>query len=267
MVEPLLQQERLFQLWDDLSEYPLLKTEAALLHLLESVCDWLKADDGLWLPAIRPARMRENLDYAQGWRTPVFRRKMLPIPKPLDQLIPEPKPAAPMASPMDIGMTTKALIETAGKFRYYRYNDGFIDVKAFERTEHYRQYYASRGISDRIWVVFPLGEDAESIFCFDRMGGADFTVQDAELAALALRGIRWFHQKLFLSHGMHIVEKAFTATQREIVLLLLTDKSEKEIAQLMGRSLHTVHEHVKAIYRALGVGSRAGLMALWLRSR
>ncbi len=48
-----------------------------------------------------------------------------------------------------------------------------------------------------------------------------------------------------------------TQTLRE----LLGGASEKEIADRMGLSAHTVHQYVKSIYRAFGVRSRAELMA------
>jgi DNA-binding NarL/FixJ family response regulator len=40
---------------------------------------------------------------------------------------------------------------------------------------------------------------------------------------------------------------------------LLAGGSEKEIARDLGLSRHTIHEYVKAIYRHVGVGSRAQL--------
>ena len=48
---------------------------------------------------------------------------------------------------------------------------------------------------------------------------------------------------------------------------LLGGASEKEIADRMGLSVHTVHQYVKTVYRALGVRSRAELMARCLRPR
>lgn len=42
---------------------------------------------------------------------------------------------------------------------------------------------------------------------------------------------------------------------------LLGGASEKEIADRMGLSAHTVHQYVKTVYRAFGVRSRAELMA------
>ena len=49
--------------------------------------------------------------------------------------------------------------------------------------------------------------------------------------------------------------------ERETLDLLLTGQSEKLIAASMGLSVHTTHDHVKSVYRKLGVRSRAELMA------
>ena len=45
---------------------------------------------------------------------------------------------------------------------------------------------------------------------------------------------------------------------------LLDGDSEKEIANRLGLSRHTVHEYVKAIYARLDVSSRGELMARWI---
>ncbi len=52
---------------------------------------------------------------------------------------------------------------------------------------------------------------------------------------------------------------------REMFALLLTGASEKEIAHQLGISQHTVHDHVKTLYKKLGVRSRLQLMARALR--
>lgn len=54
------------------------------------------------------------------------------------------------------------------------------------------------------------------------------------------------------------------AMQRDTLQLLLTGASEKEIAQRMNRSPHTVHSHVKKIYRQFGVSSRAELLSRFI---
>jgi len=52
--------------------------------------------------------------------------------------------------------------------------------------------------------------------------------------------------------------------RRRVAPLLATGMSETEIAETLGRSRHTVHEHAKSIYLQWGVSSRHELRTLWL---
>lgn len=52
-----------------------------------------------------------------------------------------------------------------------------------------------------------------------------------------------------------------SAMQRHVLDLLLDGLSEKEIAKSLGISFHTAHNHVRNIYNALGLHSRAELLA------
>src|SRR4051794_23301199 len=50
-----------------------------------------------------------------------------------------------------------------------------------------------------------------------------------------------------------------TPRQTETLRMLLFGASEKQVALKLSLSRHTVHEHVKAIYRTVGVSSRGEL--------
>ncbi len=52
--------------------------------------------------------------------------------------------------------------------------------------------------------------------------------------------------------------------QRRVFRLLLHGHSERDVATRLHLSSHTVHTHVKQIYRALGVHSRAELLTVYL---
>lgn len=51
-------------------------------------------------------------------------------------------------------------------------------------------------------------------------------------------------------------------TERHILQYLFTPATERQIAQSIHRSPHTVHVHVKNIYRKLGINSRRQLQIL-----
>jgi DNA-binding CsgD family transcriptional regulator len=52
--------------------------------------------------------------------------------------------------------------------------------------------------------------------------------------------------------------------QRQTLDLLLAGQSEKEIASGMRISIHTVHRHVKIIYRRHGASTRSELLARYI---
>ncbi len=52
--------------------------------------------------------------------------------------------------------------------------------------------------------------------------------------------------------------------ERHTVALLLEGLADKQIADRLGISVHTVNQYTKSIYPRLGVHSRTGLCALFL---
>jgi DNA-binding CsgD family transcriptional regulator len=61
------------------------------------------------------------------------------------------------------------------------------------------------------------------------------------------------------------VSPSLSDSERAVLTLALEGLSEKQIALKLRRSPHTVHTHLRLIYRAYGVGSRAELLLLHLR--
>ena len=60
-------------------------------------------------------------------------------------------------------------------------------------------------------------------------------------------------------------QDTLSAAQRNVFDILMTGTAEKMIARRLNLSRHTVHNHVRAIFRTLGVHSRAELFAMLLR--
>jgi len=54
--------------------------------------------------------------------------------------------------------------------------------------------------------------------------------------------------------------EVLTAAQRRVFDLLMQGLLEKQVARDLGISRHTVHNHIRVIYRAFGVHSRAELL-------
>lgn len=87
------------------------------------------------------------------------------------------------------------------------------------------------------------------------LGEQDAAALEAVMPLLARRAI--------MAIGTDPSEAAAWLTTREQAILrhLLLGKSVREIAEELGRSPHTVHDHVKSLHRKLGASSRGELVA------
>ncbi len=258
--------ETVYALWDELEQFPAGNTEDALKHLALTMKSLLKADNVKWLGAARVIRgAKARKDSLLGWRL-----------RASYDLVPETEEYRKfiawwfrqdnhLKEDFLIGLATHALIAGSGKFQVHRMRDGWIPFREFSQSEHYKLHYTQLGITDRIWVSFPLNTDTESVFLIDRVGASrHFSNRDAAIAAIILRGIKGFHRRLFLSRGLIIGEAPLSPVSQRIVQKLLTGMSEKEIALAMNQSQATTHKYIKTIYERFGVNGRAALMSLWL---
>jgi len=254
--------EAIYGLWDELSDFGVQANDEALAHCLRTLCRWTHADNAYWVGAVRlmdGAAARD--DPLSGWRLGSIQTPLSSLPLRMRESVRR------LAN--DPGDSTGALTAGAGAFRTYRLSAGdLVDPDAFGKTEHFDVHYRQRGISDRIWVVFPVNADAESYFLIDKCGeGQRFSQDDVHLAAQALRGIKWFHRQLMLSHGLGVGEGALTDAERGVLHALLSGATERQVADRMHLAPGTVHQYAVRIYRKFEVGSRAELMALWLSGR
>jgi DNA-binding CsgD family transcriptional regulator len=250
-------------LWDYLAHFSAADADAACNHLLHTLAGWIDADNAAWIGTARLAKVDARTDPLMGWRTKAI--LFLHPPQPNELLLVKQALRGHIEEP---GMTTAAMARLAGTFRVHRLRDGFVDWTAFKKTPHYFAYYHQLGVNDRIWVGSPISPDAESIFIFDTRGTKSrFTKRHAALAGYVIRGLAWLNIRLMCSHGLSLVESPLTEMERRVTRLLLSDKSEKEIAASLEQSPHTTHGHIKEIYRKFGTQGRAGLMAIWLSNR
>ena len=67
-----------------------------------------------------------------------------------------------------------------------------------------------------------------------------------------------------MSSGLLLASSPLTAGERRVLHGLLTEASEREIADQLQLAPSTTHQHVTAIFRKFGVRSRAALMSLWI---
>jgi DNA-binding CsgD family transcriptional regulator len=66
---------------------------------------------------------------------------------------------------------------------------------------------------------------------------------------------------------IHATRRELSRRQKEVVLLSLTGKTAKRIAEDLGLSVHTVRDHFQLIYKKLGIRGREELMAMFIRKQ
>lgn len=244
-------------LWDELADYDIAAHQAALDHLLEGLCSLVDAQNALWSAVVRMPDIHPQ-DPLKGWR-----------PHTIHYLRPNPgfeQRVSEIADEIDrhqAGSVSVRLVARAGNWRSDRLCD-LADAAWFE-SGTYRSSYLARGVSDAIWASCPVSADAEVYFGLQRhTGRAPFSEEERELVAEALRGLKWFHRQELLSRGLLIASSPLTDTEKRVLEGMLGGEQEKRIADALGQSYHTTHQHVKRIYQKFGVNNRARLSALWL---
>lgn len=255
---------RVHQLWDELADYPASASASAsdshtaVYFLLDSLGELLNSACHLWLAAVQFDKRKQD-DPASGW-VPV---RMLIQDNGSRAMLSKPKDFDKYMSPGKISEATINHIRQAGEFRSTLLRD-HVSPSYMESNEFINEY-TTLGRHDTLSVIMPMAKDVEVYILFYRSVEHDlFTEEDLELASYALRGLKWFHRQALLSYGLVIAEEPLTPTQRKVLNLLLTKKSEKEIADTLRQKKATTHEHVTQIYRKFNVSSRAALMAIWL---
>jgi DNA-binding CsgD family transcriptional regulator len=248
--------EDIHSLWDELSDFDVSHSEEAADRLLAFLADLGGAWNATWAGAIRLSS-EAGADPLLGWRVATV-RSLQPVVAPSDDC--HFRSILRIWDRREMDPSFLLPMQGVGAFRTYSFRR---DLPAeWFAGPFYEQQYGSVGIHDAAFIAFPLNEGCESHFGFYSRE----TISEEKVAALAyaLRGIKWFHRQLMLSHGLLLASSPLTPTEQRVLQALLTDASEKRIAHQLGLADSTTHQYVVAIFRKFGVRSRAALMSLWL---
>ncbi len=156
------------------------------------------------------------------------------------------------------------LVRDAGRHRTYHDPDPRTDPD--RRGTIDERYWELLRLVDRLKLVYALGSDVEIHLGFDRfVGESRFSTTERDLLWSLLSGIGPWMERLALLHGYLEGQAPLSPRERQIALGLLGDAPLKHIAGRLGMSEARARELVRAVYRKLGVGSRAELAFLWAR--
>jgi len=248
-----------YQLWDELADFEASRVDDALGHALTRLASLVRAQNAYWLGVVRLAPPAgPSLDPVRGWRPRAIR-----FLHPSESDVRFYKATRQSADAGLVDESMVAHVRHAGVFRAHLLRD--LVSQSWFSTHFYESSYRARQIADVVFVVCPVNRDAESYFGFHRTDGhPPFTPRERDLVADALRGLKWFHRQVMLSHGLLVARTPLNAMEQRVVRLLLTELSEKEIADRLGVTRGTAHGYVTGILRKFDVSGRAGLTALWL---
>lgn len=251
---------RIYELWDGLADFEPSRADEATSWFLGQLKTLTASDDAVWLGVVRMRHGPEaEQDHQKGWRT------RLVVHLEWTELKREVVAEAMKAQEKDGGVPSSIeMAKLAGNFRTLFLRE-LHHLPEFILTHHYKACFIPFDITDRLWSVFPVNDDCEVAVILDRCGDSPrFNEKERSFVSTAMRGLRWFHRRMVLSHGVMLGDNHLSPRERSLLSQLLSDQSEKEIAAHLGLTLSTVRSYTKILYAKLGVRGRAGLMALWL---
>ena len=129
------------------------------------------------------------------------------------------------------------------------------------------QEWRSAGLGDALVSVCLLEPGTFSMAaCVRRVGGAPFAERERTILHYVFQHVPWLHAGS-PSAASAASNAQLSKREREVLQLLLEGHARKEVASRLNISAHTVADYLKAIYKKLGVTSRAELLARFIPAR
>jgi DNA-binding HTH domain-containing proteins len=155
--------------------------------------------------------------------------------------------------------------------RPFRRSQFYCD-RAFRRLDIYNEVFRPLGVDNHCALHVPTRDDESLFFFVERRGGPDFSDRDLALLSLAQSHLRtayvlgrsaaeYTERKV---DAERLVHAGLTPREADTLVWICQGKSNAEIALILGISLHTVKDHVAAIFDKAGVGNRVAAI-VWAR--
>jgi DNA-binding CsgD family transcriptional regulator len=246
------------RLWNEVSEFPAARPEAALDHYLGGIASLAGARDAFWVGATRETKPSAD-DPLLGWRVGAVRHLQKDEQRARVVTVVLQQMKKNVVDPM-----TQAVSARAGATRAHLRPE-LVDDAVWTRSWLYNDLLRPLKVDDRLLGACAVDRKTESYVGLDR-GPRErpFGQRERDLLQFALLGGVRFHRNLLRAHGLTGCSPRLTLREQQVLRLLLTDRAEKQIAAALGLTPRSTHQYVVSILRKFGVKGRVGLMALWL---
>jgi DNA-binding CsgD family transcriptional regulator len=159
-----------------------------------------------------------------------------------------------------------------------------IDDRAWQADRHVQEYRRPMGTGDCLFSLHRgtdrhlayailLFKPAPCMVAEGRPGpgtalhaAARFSGRDRVLLDTLQRGLDWLYRIEETAHAKLNRASALPPRLRQTLEFLLAGETERQVAQKMSLSVHTVHDYVKALYTHFGVSSRNELLTKWMQT-
>ena len=125
-----------------------------------------------------------------------------------------------------------------------------------------RQLWREAGVGDLMVSICPARSGEFSAIGIYREDGApEFKGREARIAHIVLAEVPWLHETAWSEDDQFGVLPKLSPRRRAVLNLVLEGHPRKEMASMLGISIHTLDGYVKDIFRHFGVHSQAELIA------
>ena len=129
----------------------------------------------------------------------------------------------------------------------------------------YQAFRMPADLDDFMYSLYPLGGGVESsISLHRRVGEPAFSDRDRCIVHVITSEIDWLHRSGSDVPGVKTLVQ-LSPRLREVLLMLLTGDSRKQVAFKLGLSEHTVGDYMKALHKHFDVNSRGELLAKFMQ--
>jgi DNA-binding CsgD family transcriptional regulator len=235
----------LIRLAGEVGELPA-HSDARRRHILDRLCELCQADKGAYGEFVkRSGEWRPRAGKMFFHNTPVHELKKV------DYFYKSLEPRDPVIDRMSQSLKD-ILVATPRTY--------FTDSE-WRQHPHYNEVRRPSAIEEQLYAHYRVG-DVSYGMGLHRRQSRPFGRRELRLVGLFLQNAGHLLKDPDPPHK-HLID-SLPLRLKPVLLRFLAGRSEKEVARELGLTVNTVHTYAKQLYRALGVNSRAEMMARFI---